>query len=170
MSEKKTFSFSKGYSFLFEEEGNTIEAWFSAFSGLEKVYVNGNLVCRQRSYSTDSSNSFCVGPSKYTTNLNTTSLLKGPFVCTLIKNGKPYKQQKLIFPKKGLSSKWILFFIIFSGIFGFTHSYWKLSNEFIYIFIILLSAIFFVYYIIHHKDVWPLIKNEEIIAEPDSES
>ena len=96
MSKKKVFSFLKGYTFSFEDEGNNIQAWFSALSGLEKVYVNGDLVTSQRNYSKKSSLSFSISGNAYTRHMEVTSLLKGPFVCTLTKNSRILQRQKLM--------------------------------------------------------------------------
>ena len=169
MSKDKKFSFTKGFTFFFEDEGCTIDAWFSAFSGLEKVYVNGELISSQRTLSTDSTNSFNVGANEYSTNLNTASLLKGPFVCTLIKNGKAYRRQKLLFPKAKPSSKGMSFlvsfllFIVLGTLFGFARSYWQLPSESIYIFMAVLSVIVFPFYSKKYKGTGPIIENEEIV-------
>ncbi len=169
MSKKKEFSFTKGYTFTFEEDGAVIEAWFSAFSGLEKVFVNGELVSSKRNLSTDSTNSFSIGGDEYSTNLNAVSLMKGPFVCTLSKNGKEYKRQKLIFTKAGPSRKSLSFiirlsFFTFLGIcFGVAHTYWQLPKESIYIFIALIFVIVFIYSFRSNKDKGPIIEHEEIV-------
>ena len=55
---EKSFSFLKGYSFLFDDDGRKIEAWFSALSGLEKVFVDGDLISSKRNVSTQTSNNF----------------------------------------------------------------------------------------------------------------
>lgn len=169
MSKEKVFSFTKGYKFSFEEEGVLIEAWFSALSGLEKVYVNGELVSSQRNLSTDSTNSFSIGSNEYSTNLNTASLFKGPFVCTLSKNGKEYMRQKLVFPKAERSSNGmpfvvkLSFFIMLGALFGFARSYWQLPKESIYVFLVLLFTIVFTYYLRSHKGIEPVIEYEKIV-------
>ena len=169
MSKEKTFSLRKGFSFSFEDEGNTIDAWFSAFSGLEKVYVNEELISSQRNLSTDSTNSFNIGVNEYSTNLNAVSLLKGPFVCTLSKNGDAYKRQRLLFPKATPSSKGMSFlisfmlFIVLGVLFGLARSYWQLPSESIYIFIAVLSVIAFPFYSRKYKGTGLVIENEEIV-------
>ncbi|WP_444942896.1 hypothetical protein ACJJIK_12280 [Microbulbifer sp. ZKSA006] len=169
MSKEKTFSFRKGYTFSFEDEGNVIEAWFSALSGLEKVYVNGELVSSQRNLSTDSTNSFSIGPNEYSTNLSVVSLFKGPFVCTLSKNGSEYKRQKLLFSKSDSSSKRqpfiarFSFFIVLGALLGFARAYWQLPNESIYIFLAALFVAVFAYQIKEHKGAGPVIEDEKIV-------
>jgi hypothetical protein len=167
MSKKKEFSFTKGYTFTFEEDGAVIEVWCSALSGLEKVFVNGELVSSQRNLSTNSTNSFSIGENEYSTNLNAVSLLKGPFVCTLSKNGKEYKRQKLIFMKAEPSGKGLpfivrlSFFILLGACFGIARSYWQLPKESFYVFIAF--VIVFTYYSNSNKGKGPIIEHEEIV-------
>ena len=166
---EKAFSFRKGYTFSFEEEGNAIDAWFSAFSGLEKVYLNGELVCCQRNLSTDSTNSFYIGAKEYSTNLNAVSVLKGPFVCTLSKNGKEYKRQKLVFLNSNSSLKDLhyisrmSFFIALGTSFGFAYSYWQLPKESMFVFLVILSVMVFAYHLKNQKRTTPVIEHEEIV-------
>lgn len=167
MSNKKAFGFIKGYSFLFEDEGNKIEAWFSAFSGLEKVYIYGNLISSQRNLSTNSSNSFNIGSNKYSTNLKAENIFKGPFVCTLSKNGAEYKRQKLVFPqsKPGKFPFLVrfIFFILLGGIFGFASGYWQLPKVITYIFLSVIFLVVYFYAYRRNKDLKPKIEDEEII-------
>ncbi|QDU12447.1 hypothetical protein CA11_02260 [Gimesia maris] len=106
MSKPKAFSFLKGYSFSFEDDGRIIEAWFSSLSGLQKVFVDGTLVSTQRSVATETAHNFMIGDDRYTTTTKMVSLSKGPFLCTLSKNGNDIKRQKLVYPplKNDLSS------------------------------------------------------------------
>ena len=97
-SKQKLISPIKGYAFDFECEGHRIDAWVSTFSGLERVFVDGTLVAEQRNFNKRSSNTFSVGNAKCSTSLDVESLLKGPFVCTLFRNGKPFKRQSLVLP------------------------------------------------------------------------
>ena len=169
MSKEKAFSFMKGFTFTFQEEENEIEAWFSALSGLEKAYVNGELVSSQRNLSTDSTNSFTIGTNEYSTNLKAVSLLKGPYVCTLSKNGKVHKRQKLVFSGSKPSSKGLpfiarfSFFILLGALFGFARAYWQLPKESIYVFITLLFVIVFTYYFKSYKGSGPIIEHEDIV-------
>ena len=100
------FSFFRGYSFRFEDDSIVIEAWFSSLSGLEKVKVNTQLVAEQRNLSTNSSASFEVQGTSYKTNIEVESLFKGPFVCSLFKNGELFKQQRLVFRAPGYKTPW----------------------------------------------------------------
>ena len=158
MNSKKVFSFTKGYTFSFEEDGVTIDAWFSAITGLEKVFINGNLVSSQRNISTNSTNSFSIGENEYSTNLNAVS-----------KNGKEYKRQNLVFPKAEESSKRLPFivkfsFFIFLGIcLGLARSFWQLPKESIYVFIVLIFVVVFMYYFRGYKGKEPVIESEEIV-------
>ncbi|MGH1439930.1 MAG: hypothetical protein ACRBBR_07470 [Cellvibrionaceae bacterium] len=169
MGKKQAFSLIKGYTFSFKDEGKDIQAWFSALTGLERVYINGELVSSQRNLSTDSTNKFSIGYNEYSTNMRVENIFKGPFVCTLSKNGKEYKRQKLIFPKLRSKSKKIsiftrfLFFIVLGGLFGFASSYWQFPKESLYFFIATVFVVIYLYYRSDYKDLKPIIKNEEII-------
>ncbi|WP_111641201.1 hypothetical protein [Marinimicrobium alkaliphilum] len=141
MSKEKAFSFIKGYSFSFEDEGRKIEAWFSTFSGLEKVYVDGELVSSQRNFAKESSNTFVIGADEYATRLKMVSLLKGPFECTLSKNGNALRRQKMVFPKRTSGAErfpffvQLAFFIALGGVFGFAKAYWQLPEVSMYVFL-----------------------------------
>jgi hypothetical protein len=105
-----------GYSFVFNQDGKQIEAWFSALSGLEKITVDGVLVSKRRNLSINSKNEFAIGSDKYATSLQAVNVLTGPFVCTLTKNNKAVKRQKLLYSAS--NSKWPLFLIILFGFIG----------------------------------------------------
>jgi len=105
-----------GYTFVFNQDGKQIEAWFSALSGLEKVSVDGVLVSKRRNLSINSKNVFAIGGDNYATSLQAVNVLAGPFVCTLIKNNKAVKRQKLLYSAS--NSKWPLFLIILFGFIG----------------------------------------------------
>jgi hypothetical protein len=168
MGKEKIFSIRKGYTFSFEDEGNVIDAWFSTLSGLEKVYVNGELVSSQRNISTNSTNHFKIGVNEYSINLKAVSLLSGPLVCTLSKNGREYKRQKLVFPKLESSAK-VLFFILILGVISleFASSHWQLPKYYILVFFVFVFIASFLYDWKNRKkrnlteDV--KIENEEII-------
>jgi len=168
MSRKKAFSFTKGCSFSFEEDDRQVEAWFSVVSGLEKVYVDGELVSSQRNFSKNSTNSFKLGENEYSITLEAVSLFKGPFVCTLSKNGKAYKRQKLIYPKAiktGKKSHFVLRLIFFVGVgvaFGLLKADLQLPEASIYIFVAVLFITEFVYQLKTAKRT-PLIEDEKIV-------
>lgn len=169
MRKEKAFSLMKGYSFSFEDEGKEIKAWFSALSGLEKIYVDGELVSSQRNISTNSSNNFKIGPNEYSTNMKVVSLIKGPFVCTLTKNGREYKRQKLVFHKALVQSKKLpfivelTFYIVLGGLFGFASSHWQLPKDSIYAFLALLFVVVFFYHRNSRKGSGPVIEDEGIV-------
>ena len=169
MTINKSFNFIKGYSFSFEDEGSHIEAWFSSFSGLEKVLVNGKLVSSQRNFSKHSSNLFKVGENEYSTSLQVESLLRGPFVCTLSKNGKAYKKKKLTFSRTVSGDKKapvilrFLFYVLLGVAFGYSKSYFNLPDASTYVFLAILFFIVFAYHYKSDKRAKPLIEDEEIV-------
>lgn len=150
MKELSTLSiFRNGYSFSFEDEGNSIVAWFSALTGKEKVFANKELVASQRNLNKNSTNSFEIGENKYTTKIEIKSLLKGPFICQLLKNEMAIKKQKLVFPqpKPSILSGWsgLLIYLLvgfsigtIAGIFNWPD--WIVFPTLILLFIILINA------------------------------
>jgi hypothetical protein len=166
MERKEASDSGLGYKFSFEDEGNVIEAWFSAVSGLEKVYVNGQLVAEQRNLSRKSVNTFSIDGNEYSTGLEIVSALKGPILCTLQKNGKNFRRQKLIFrpdeppEERPHFLKKLSVFLLFGALFGFAHSYWQLPDKALYLFIALLLLLFFV-------DSIPKASGDPVIEEED---
>lgn len=171
MSKKKVFSFLKGYAFSFEDEGNNIQAWFSALSGLEKVYVNGDLVTSQRNYSKKSSLSFSISGNSYTRHMEVTSLLKGPFVCTLTKNSRILQRQKLIFSRP--ETKVLPFFkklwiwVIIGVAAGVMSSILNLPDWTFYVFTAIVFFSVFSYYAKCNSGSTPVIIEEESVMEED---
>jgi len=98
MKTKKPISYAQSYSYFFEDGDNKIELWCS-LSGLEKVYSNSKLVSKLRNFSKNSSLSFKIGENEYCINLQIESIFLGPCFCTLYKNNKAYKKQKLTYVK-----------------------------------------------------------------------
>lgn len=88
-------SFINGFSFCFHFEGHFIKCWFSMLTGLEKVFVDDILVSINRSYKYKTKNNFLINGESFSTTMNTISILKGPFVCTLLKNNIPILRQRL---------------------------------------------------------------------------
>lgn len=108
------FSFRHGYSFVFEDNGQQIRLWCSAFSGLEKLYLNDELLDTRRRFARQAATQFFVGPDEYTVNLNTISMLRGPHDCMLSKNGLPIKKKRLVFPDVCSRKKGIRFLPMFT--------------------------------------------------------
>ncbi len=168
MKKEKAFSFLNGYSFTFTEGDDQIVAWFSAFSGKEKVFVNGALISEQRNYSTDSTNTFTIGENSYSTNLLVKNIFKGPFVCTLFKNGKEHKRKKLIFPTPTKNKKsfflYLVFFIFIGILFGFAHNYFMWPEYSIYLLFLTVFVLSLVLSIFgkEYKARAPIIEEDEL--------
>lgn len=113
---QRKISLFHGYSFVFNQDGKQIEAWFSALSGLEKITVDGVLIAKRRNLSVNSKNVFAIGGDNYATNLQAVNVLTGPFICTLTKNSKAVKRQKLLYSAS--NSKWPLMLIVLFGFIG----------------------------------------------------
>ena len=170
MNENNPFSFTKGYSFLFEDEGIKIKAWFSSFSGLEKIYVNKELILTQRKYSKDSISKFNISNNNYSVSLKVESFVKGPFICTLNKNGIAIKRQSLQFPRKRDNKKKVAYifelsvYITIGAILGVINSNINLPTPYIVITLIIAFMVSFVckYKIAKNNYLEPLIQDEEI--------
>jgi hypothetical protein len=79
---------TRGFWFVFPCGAHTIRAWGSAFSGLERVYVDDALVSERRSGSRDSEHAVSVAGSPYRIVFKTLNLLKGSLECRLLKDGR----------------------------------------------------------------------------------
>ena len=97
MENKSQFSWTKGVTFVFKHEGDIIEAWSSSFSGLEKVFCNGELVQSKRSFSKKSTINFRYRNNNFSIEFYISSLTSESGYCTLSKNNKPIQRQKLSF-------------------------------------------------------------------------
>ncbi len=141
--EQRPFSLINGYSFVFEHQGHSIEAWFSALTGFEKVYVDGALVSSQRSLRTDTKNSFTIDDNNFSTSLTAVSLMKGPFVCTLNKNGVPILRQRLVFPARSKTSPIasLVLFMLLGFFFSLAGGYFGFPTWSIYCFIAAVCAV-----------------------------
>ena len=172
MSKQGVFSITKGYHFTFEDEGSKIKAWFSSLSGLEKIYVNGELISSQRNLSKNSFNTFKIGENEYSTNMQAISLIKGPYVCTLSKNGQVYKRQKLLFKyRRHTKNAYLLLFFIFAALFvgpEMAESYWKFPKEYVSILIGILYLVVLVKIIRHNKKTTNSGLGIEILIEEES--
>lgn len=92
-----TFSYFKGYTFFFELDDNKIIAWFSCFSGREKIFLNGKVISSRLAFTKRSKHSFLIGDDQYSVELHVKNLLLGPIICELQKNGEMVKSKKLQF-------------------------------------------------------------------------
>ncbi len=124
---QRKISMFHGYSFVFNQDGKQIEAWFSALSGAEKVYVDGVLISARRNLSINSKNEFTVAGDTYVTSLEQVNVIMGPFICTLTKNDQVVKRQKLLFSSSG--SKWLLFPAVLLGAIAGVNSFQPIIQE-----------------------------------------
>jgi hypothetical protein len=166
---KKAFSIFRGYTFSFEDEGNKIEAWFSGLSGMEKVYVNKKLISSKRSYSRNSSNTFLISENNYSISMKVISLLKGPFICTLTKNGQILRRQKIVFPqpaKKNLPFFTKLWFWLIAGAtFGVIKAFLNFPDWTLFVFAGASFLFIFIYFIKFYNGHQPFIEEENDITE-----
>jgi len=93
------------YSVLFEDGEDKIEYKWGALNGLEKVYVNNSLKGSQKNYTSKTSSiDFSINETDYSVNMEVKSLVKGPVIITLFKNGSAIQRKRALFlvpvPKK----------------------------------------------------------------------
>ena len=77
----------KGHWWAFDCDGDEITIHGSSFSGMERVYINDELVFAERSISICSRHQFVHEDQEYKVHLSLVSLSKGDIECLLIKNG-----------------------------------------------------------------------------------
>lgn len=167
MHKENAIGLVKGYTFSFEDGGRRIDAWFGAISGLETVSVDGELISSRRNYSTDSCVDFKLGQDEYCINLKVVSLLKGPFVCTLMKNGVAIRRQRLVFARVVKTSRLpffieLLFFVFLASALGCLVPCLHLPQEMIYFSYALFFSMVVVYQLSTRKWVGALIEDEEV--------
>jgi hypothetical protein len=169
MSLNDKFSCIKGYTFSFEDNNNHITAWFSALSGREKVFVNQVLVASNWNLSKNTSNTFAVNDDTYSTSLEVKSLLKGPIICTLIKNSKPYKRKILIFQFGGTKGSKRSFFLrllpylILGIVLGFISSHYQIPDIYVLGLILAVVSIHAIYDLkkgIYSKNTVKIVEDE----------
>ena len=123
------FSLLNGYAFNFKYQDHDIKAWFSALTGAEKVYLDGELVASQRNLKRVSQNTFAVDGTSFSTSMSAENIFKGPYTCTLLKEGNAIKKQHLTFPSTN-SSKIVttlrfIFYVVMGYLFGTALNYYK---------------------------------------------
>ncbi|MGH8447127.1 MAG: hypothetical protein ACREVL_17805 [Solimonas sp.] len=84
LPEQSQASVKGGIWFVFPLAGRTIRAWGSA-AGLERIYVDEEVVSEQRRMRRISEHPFSLGGEAYVVRFTTTSYLKGMLECTLSK-------------------------------------------------------------------------------------
>ncbi len=116
--------------------------------------MDETLVSSKINISTASFHDFSIAEDSYSTRMNTVDLFRGPYECTLFKNGKEIKRQKLIFPPASSLkstfreiSYWLscLFYLLLYSlvIFAFVLAkvYWNLPEESYFAFFIVLLVL-----------------------------
>ena len=126
IANKNMLSVTKGFWFVFEDGINAIVAGGSGISGNEYIYVNGNLVSEQKSYSKISKHSFEVDNNSYEVDFFVPEILKGKIECTLSKNNKAIKKYKTLYKYEFSFYKIFIYFLIVFG-YAFSIIYYHLS-------------------------------------------
>lgn len=118
----------KGIWFVFSVGQNTIRAWCSALSGLERVYVDSVLVSEHRSWKRSNTHTFAVAGEEYAVAFRSVSLLQGEIECCLLKHDqaiRTYLAKYLL--RKPISAVHLLLGLAAGLAVGFLTYYFKLS-------------------------------------------
>jgi len=127
---KDKFSLRKGIDLNYQDEGNHIKVWASAISGMEKVYANGKEVSCKRGLSGKSNHIFVINNINYKISFDVDSLTKGPYHCTLYKNGKAIRRKTITFDKLFEFKTTLPEYVIISLYFIVGFSFWGLDYYF----------------------------------------
>ena len=134
------FSYLKGVTFVFNDDSNEIKAWFSSFTGLEKIYVNDALVLSRRSLSIKSKSTFQIGNNLYSVVFHVENLIQGSVVCTLSKNGVAHQCKKFSCTHK--QPIWLKLCIFLSAFVLATAAvYFKFTSEYFYILVAIYTVL-----------------------------
>jgi len=87
--ESSTGSYLGGIWFVFSDEGHRIAAWGSAFTGLERIHVDGALVSEKRALQRKSAHEFDVAGRCYHVSFETRHGRDAAVCCRLDKDGAP---------------------------------------------------------------------------------
>ncbi|PKG55468.1 hypothetical protein [Shewanella sp. GutDb-MelDb] len=81
-------SITNGYWYCFNDKEVRVTAHGSGFSGLETIYINGEVVVEKRNFGMKSAHEFCYLGNNYEVTFQVSNLLTAAVVCTLYKNGE----------------------------------------------------------------------------------
>jgi len=109
------FSFLNGARYSFRIEDYSIVYWASAWTGMEKVTIDGKTVSEFRSFSKNTEHKFTHNNSNYKISYGIKNLLKGNFKCSLYKDGAFVRAYAVHFPKsnKFINISSIIIFVSF---------------------------------------------------------
>lgn len=116
MEQESSFSWIHGVSFCFSVGRHNVEAWYSSISGSERLSVDSKVVYSQRSFLTNSSNTFHLDGVEYAVRLRVGSSFKGLYVFEVLKEGDVCQRQKVSF---NFGGRWrrlgIMFLLVIIG-------------------------------------------------------
>lgn len=79
-------SIKNGFWFVFPVQGATIRFWGSGLTGMERIYVDDQVVSEHRSLGKLSEHRFSVNGDNFTITFTVVSLLRGPLECRLFRS------------------------------------------------------------------------------------
>ncbi|WP_333607301.1 hypothetical protein [Arsukibacterium sp.] len=89
------YTFSKVISLTFVQDGSSMTAWYSHFSGKEKLFINHKLISCSRNYGYFSRQYFEHYGHQYIIRLENTVLSGAELYCTLSKNGQDVQRKRV---------------------------------------------------------------------------
>jgi hypothetical protein len=117
-------SLLKGYWFIFKDGDRSIAAHGSTLTGQERIFVNGQLVSKQRSLRMTNTHHFNWEESAYDVTFRMPGLLSGKLDCSLAKDGVLVGCFKTSF--KFTIAKLLIYTLVGAAI-GFIFGYFDLS-------------------------------------------
>ncbi len=145
---KNTISLTRGFWCIFKDGVDTIAAGASAVNGKEYVYINGDLILEQRSYSTTSRHSFEFKNNRYEVEFCVPEVLKGKIECSLSKNSKLIQKYKTLYKYKFSFYEFSIYFALVF-IYGFATIYYHLSAWSLIPFVAVMSIVSIVFAMRH---------------------
>lgn len=113
-----------GIWFVFALDGHIVRGWGSR-SGLERVYVDDQIVSEHRSFGRTSVHAFSVGTRPCELRFVTRSYLKGALECTLSCAGKPVAAFRVRYSSPLFSWKRLVLALVLGALTGWGVSYLK---------------------------------------------
>jgi len=115
----------KGYIYMFKDGEDDIMARCSAWSGMEEIYFNDDLVSKKRNLGITSHHQFNVNNHNYKMTFQVKSLLRGCIVCTVNKDSNLIGSEEKTYYESnvGKLSWYLLLFLGLGIIVGYLAGY-----------------------------------------------
>ncbi len=118
----------RGVWFVFQDGSDVIRAWSSGLTGMERVYVNDELVSQKRSAGLKSEHEFSINGDQFKISFNVISVLKGELLCSLGKNNTMIKKLRTRFNSTAYSFMVSLILIIIFALYAILSLYFAIPR------------------------------------------